>query len=96
VALGVNKSGGNLTTEMDSVEIIDLESPLTSCQPLPNYPNKVYGAIGGLGFSEEPLICGGYPNFSYCYSYQNNGWKESSQAQSLRCLIFCKKLIQAF
>ena len=85
VALGVVKPGGNITTETDSVEIIDLESTLTSCQPLPNYPNKVYGPIGGLGFSEEPLICGGQPSISYCYYYQNNTWKESTQAQSHRC-----------
>jgi len=88
VALGVIKFGENIITETDSVEIIDLESTLTSCQPLPNYPNKVHGPIGGLGFNVEPLICGGYPNCSSCFSYQNNAWKEATQAQSFRCQIY--------
>ena len=57
-------------------EIIDLMNPDFKCS-LKDFPQKLYGAVGGL-VSGKPLICGGYVEglgvSDDCYTYQNNDW----------------------
>ncbi len=65
----------------DDIEVIDLESPSTTCSNLPSFPSQIHGGIGGLQ-DEEPLICGGFDsglgNFtSKCHLYRNGGWVET-------------------
>ena len=62
------------------VQIIDFVSEETICQQFPAFPISVFGAAGGLGSFEEPIICGGIAppgqgTGSECYSFQNGLWK---------------------
>ena len=62
-----------------NVEVIDLSSSSTACPPFPAYPLAVYGAVGGLGFSEIPHFAGGFNGASrtnYVYYFQGS-WKYS-------------------
>jgi len=46
--------------ENNGAEILDLRTPNSTCSNLPNLPfDQVLSAIGGLGYKNEPLICGG-------------------------------------
>jgi hypothetical protein len=72
---------------MNSCEIINLESSATTCKNPPNFPATVYGAIGGLRFKENPIICGGTQNGSHsnkCYSLENNEWVSYVSMNSVR------------
>jgi hypothetical protein len=47
----------------------------------------VYSAIGGLGFKENPVICGGRQNYDWsdwCYTLENNEWVSSVSMNSVR------------
>jgi hypothetical protein len=71
----------------DTCEVINLASPTSTCKNPPNFPAKVFSAIGGLGFKENPIICGGAQDSSYsnkCYSLENNDWVSSASLNSLR------------
>ena len=62
------------------VQIIDFLSEETICKQFPAFPISVFGAAGGLGSFEEPIICGGVGPYgqgtgSECYSFQNGHWK---------------------
>jgi hypothetical protein len=57
----------------------------------------LYGAIGGLGFKENPIICGGAQNDMYvfsnkCYSLQNNERVPSVHMNSVRMYAAVTKL----
>ena len=65
-----------------SAQVIDvsLSSPQT-CNSLPEPPDNTFshGAIGGYGYLNEPLVCGGTLDFSTtfyseCQSYSNGIW----------------------
>ncbi len=62
-------SGGDITT---SCETITLNSTgTTTCKTKPNFPVAFYGAIGGMGIKQNPIVCGGWQNNNYsnrCYS----------------------------
>ncbi len=64
----------------DKAQIVDLSDPDSSCSDLPKLPYQVINAIGGLGFQNEPLVCGGSPDASpnsytnVCYSYTKGSW----------------------
>jgi hypothetical protein len=77
VGLGFSMSG--LT---NNIEIIDLESELTTCQNLTNFPLELRGSFGGLGFQDKPMICGGYNSSAKysdkCFSLEGNEWINSS------------------
>ncbi len=78
--------GGN-NPGIDTCEVINLESSATTCKDLPNFPATFYGAIGGLGFNENPIICGGNHdnNFSNrCYSLENKEWVSAASMNSVR------------
>jgi hypothetical protein len=61
------------------IDVIDLESSFTNCSAVPAFPNKTYGAFGGLGFNSSPVVCGGYlsSTSNKCFSFQNGGWSSA-------------------
>jgi hypothetical protein len=76
--------GGHVT---NTCEVIDLESPATICKNQPNFPVTIFGGIGGLGFKENPIICGGNQNGDYsnkCYYLENNQWLSYLNMRSVR------------
>jgi hypothetical protein len=76
--------GGDNT---NTCEIINLASSTSTCKNPPNFPTKVYAAIGGLGFKGNPIICGGVQNGVFsnkCYSLENNNWVSSDSMNSVR------------
>ncbi len=76
----------------DTCEVINLAS---TCKIPPNFPAKVYAAIGGLGFKGNPIICGGYQNNSNskkCYSLENNEWISSDSMNSVRAYAAAAQL----
>jgi hypothetical protein len=79
VGLGVAGSGSEMP---NTIEIIDLKSTLTTCKNLAIFPLELLGSIGGLGFQDKPLICGGrHANWSgsnKCFSLKGNEWIEAS------------------
>jgi hypothetical protein len=73
--------------DIDTCEVINLASSASTCQNPPNFPAKVYRAIGGLGLKGNPILCGGYQNdakSSKCYSLENNQWVSSASMNSIR------------
>jgi N-acetylneuraminic acid mutarotase len=68
-------------------EVINLASSVSTCKNPPKFPARVSAAIGGLGFKENPIICGGYQNddrSNKCYSLENNEWVSSASMNSVR------------
>jgi hypothetical protein len=66
---------------------MNLASSASTCKNPPNFPAKVYAAIGGLGFNGKPIICGGRQNnvgSNKCYSLENNEWVSSASMNSVR------------
>ena len=68
----------------DTCEVVSLESSATTCKNLPDFPAAVFAAIGGTGFKENPIICGGIPASNGCYSLENNEWVSSDSMNSVR------------
>ena len=69
--------GGSNPSVTDTCEVINLASSASNCLNLPNFPAKVSGAFGVLGFKENPVICGGLQNgirSNTCFSLENNEW----------------------
>ncbi len=67
----------------DTCELINLALPAKKkkCNNPPNFKAKIYSAIGGLGFKNKPIICGGIQNYvssNKCYSLENNEWVSSA------------------
>jgi hypothetical protein len=80
---GLNPDGPDYNT----CEVINLASSASTCKNPPNFPAKVYAAIGGLGFKGNPFVCGGYQNgvrSNNCYSLENNEWISSASMNSVR------------
>ncbi len=78
---------GGYNPDIDTCEVISLASSASTCKIPPNFPAKVYLAIGGLGFKGNPILCGGYQNHSRsnkCYSLENNEWVSSASMNSVR------------
>ncbi len=71
----------------DTCEFINLASSASICKNPPNFPARVYAAVGGLGFKENPILCGGVQNgfrSNKCYSLENNEWVSSASMNSVR------------
>jgi hypothetical protein len=68
VGIGTIKSG-----EKNEVEIIDLEWSASHCSNLEDFPGDI-GEMGGLEFSNNPLICGGYQQ-NKCFSWKDSAWQ---------------------
>jgi hypothetical protein len=72
---------------IDTCEVINLASSTSTCKNPPNFPAKVFAAIGGLGFKGNPIVCGGRQNgvlSKKCYSLENNEWVSSASMNSVR------------
>ncbi len=72
---------------IDTCEVINLASSASTCKNPPNFPARVWGAIGGLGFKGNLILCGGNLNYAYsnkCYSLKNNEWVSSASMNSVR------------
>jgi hypothetical protein len=85
--------GGYYT--IDTCEVINLQSPATTCKNPPNFPVRLYGAIGGLGCKENPIICGGLQNgvrSNRCYSLENNEWVTSASMNLVRAFAAAVRL----
>jgi hypothetical protein len=86
---------GGYNPTLDTCEIIDLESSATTCANPPKFPATVYLAVGGLGFKENPVICGGAQNDRYssrCYSLENNEWVSSHSMNAVRAYAAAAQL----
>ncbi len=78
---------GGASPYTDTCEVINLASSASTCKNPPNFPARVYTAIGGLGFKGMPIICGGYQNdvrSNKCFSLENNKWVSSASMNSIR------------
>ena len=67
-------------TSSESCEVLNLESPETTCQNPPNFPVRVFGAVGGLDLKENPIICAGLQDnllSNNCFYLENNKWVPS-------------------
>jgi N-acetylneuraminic acid mutarotase len=79
----------------NTCDVINLASSASTCQNPPNFPAKVYRAIGGLGFKGNPIICGGFQNgvqSNKCYSLENNKWVSSASMKSVRAYAAAAQL----
>jgi len=76
--IGVGATYNDLNL-LSSVEIIDLSPQNLLCDSLPDFPRKIGYAFGGLGYQNEPIICGGLDENeivrSDCSSYTDSGWQ---------------------
>jgi hypothetical protein len=71
----------------DTCEVINLASSSSTCKNPPNFPARVYAAIGGLGFKGNPILCGGVQNYvrsNKCYSLEINQWVSLASMNSVR------------
>jgi hypothetical protein len=79
----------------DTCEVINLASSASTCKNPPNFRATVYGAIGGLGFKGNPIICGGRQNdapSNKCYSLENHKWVSSASMNSVRAAAAAAQL----
>ncbi len=81
IVLGFTKlliaTGGSADYPLDTVEVIDLSSPNTTCKGLPNYLLKTTWSIGGLYNKTIPIICGGISGNvtnKDCFKLEENSW----------------------
>ena len=78
---------GGYNLKADTCEVINLESPDTTCNKLTGFPTTVKRAIGGLGIKGNLVICGGEQNnirTNNCYTLENNEWVSSDSMNSVR------------
>jgi hypothetical protein len=79
--------GAFTSSDADTCEVINLASSASTCKNPPNFPARVWGAIGGLGFKGNPILCGGVQNdvgSNKCYTLENNEWVSSASMKSVR------------
>jgi hypothetical protein len=80
--------GGNQPSPVtNKVEIVDLETNLSVCQPATNLPQPSFGNKALL-YNNTPIVCGGYRSFLYdissCYTYQNRSWLKGPELMRAR------------
>jgi hypothetical protein len=71
----------------NACEVVNLESSAATCKNPPNMLVFVAFAIGGLGYQNFPVICGGEQNGTLsnkCYTLKNNEWLFSNSMNSVR------------
>ncbi len=79
----------------DTCEVINFASSASTCKNPPNFPAKIYQAIGGLEFKGNPILCGGDQNdapSNKCYSLENNEWVSSASMNSVRSFAAAAQL----
>ena len=71
-------------------EIVDLKNESFVCNKVPQFPQKVLGAAGGLIQGNIPLICGGFNKdlpkevYKKCYALKNKKWKHVTSLHESR------------
>ena len=78
VATGYRDKGTATKTEL-----IDLSTASNKQCELGDYPIEVYKATGGL-VKQRPVICGGYPATSDCYTLKQGTWQFLSSMSEKR------------
>ena len=79
-------------------EIVDLKNESFVCNKVPQFPQKVLGAAGGLIQGNIPLICGGYngylpkDDYKKCYALKNKKWKHVTNLHEARQFMGSGKL----
>ncbi len=71
----------------NTCEVFDLNSASSTCKNLPDFPEKVLGAIEGLRINGNPIICGGEGTgvvSNSCYSLGNGLWVSTDSMNSAR------------
>jgi hypothetical protein len=71
----------------NACEVVNLESSAAICKNPSNMLAFVAFAIGGLGYQNFPVICGGEQNGTLsnkCYTLKNNEWVFSNSMNSVR------------
>jgi len=67
--------GNNGKADIANVEIIDLNSSSSVCQPVKDYPLPKRGMSGGLLDNKIPFACSGQePSTNRCYKYEKPNW----------------------
>ena len=69
--------GESINGDLDTIEIIDLETSSSTCSNLPNYPLEILHTFGSLNSHGLPLICGGFNRSlatDECYVYDQGRW----------------------
>jgi hypothetical protein len=89
--------GGYTPEVTNTCEVINLASSASTCKNPPNFPAIVHRAIGGLGFKENPIICGGIQMdirdiSNKCYSLENNEWVSFYSMNSERTVAAAAQL----
>ncbi len=74
--------GGYSPSVTDTCEVINLSSSASTCKNPQNFPTTVHAAIGGLGFKENLILCGGLQNGTH--SLENNEWVSLASLSSER------------
>jgi hypothetical protein len=86
--------GGN-NPNTDTCEVINLASRAPTCKNPPILIATVYAAIGGLGYTEKPIICGGLQNNAHsnkCHSFENNEWVSTASLNLVRAFAAAAQL----
>jgi hypothetical protein len=89
---------GGEDPDTDTCEVINLASSASTCKNPPNFQSKIFAAIGGLGFKENPILCGGRQNSAdsnKCFSLENNEWVSSASMNSVRTFSAAAQLKDA-
>ena len=81
ILVGLGISGSSQSSYVTKVEIIDLASNTSVCPTLPTFPTKLKTPFGGLGYQNEPIICGGLDNYGNyqrtCRTLTGGTWKNA-------------------
>jgi hypothetical protein len=56
----------NPQNESNSMEVIDIGKSFLKCNQLPAVPSLVKGSIAALGFTQNPVVCGGIEETAKC------------------------------
>jgi hypothetical protein len=75
--------------------MVHIASSASTCKNPPDFPATVFGAIGGLEFKGNPIICGGVQNgvrSNKCFSLENNEWVSSASMNSVRAYAAAAQL----
>jgi hypothetical protein len=69
-----------------SVEVLDLKSSTTTCKIVADFPFPSTQQMGGLGFQNKPLVCGGWNRTASnkCYSLESTVWTPSASLNYAR------------
>jgi len=75
-----------------TTEIIDLQCEASVCQNFGTLLSTM-GAVGGLGFDDKPLICGGLSGTNRCYSWEDSDWRDFGFFERLFRPVFLNRWV---